>query len=268
MAENVISIVAKLAECLAECLVKPVIREGKYFLCVNKVIRDLENEREDLISERDNLLCRVKQAKERTEIIEKPVEKWLDEVKSLLEEVEALKQRMRTNTRCFQRDFPTWRRYRLSKQMVKKAQAMERLKGKSNIQPFSHLAPLPGIQYQYSSENFTCFQSTKVAYNQLLELLRDDCIHMIGVYGMGGCGKTTLATEVGKKAEESNMFDKVILITVSQTPNVRKIQGKMAALLNLKLSEEDEDERAQRLWLSLKEKKTNSCHSRRFVEKV
>jgi predicted ribonuclease YlaK len=212
MADIVISIFAKVAECLVE----PVIREGKYFLCVNKVIKDLESKREGLISERDNLLCRVEQAKERTEIIEKPVEKWLDDVKSLLEQVEALEKRMRANTRCFKGDFPTWRRYRLSKQMVKKVEAMENLKGTSNIQQFSHKAALPGIEY-LSSENFIYFQSTKEAYNQLLEFLRDDCIHMIGVYGMGGCGKTTLVTEAGKKAEESNMFDKVLNHSVSNT---------------------------------------------------
>jgi len=250
MADIVISIVAKVAEYLVE----PVFREGKYLLCVNKVIKGLENERKELIFERDNLLDRVQRAKERTEIIEKPVERWLDDVKSLLEEVEALEKRMGANTRCFQGDFPTWRRYRLSKQMVKKVQAMENLKDKSNIDPFSHKAPLPGIEYE-PSENFIYFQSTKVAYTQLMELLLDDCIHMIGVYGMGGCGKTTLVTEVGKKAEESNMFDKVILITVSQTPNVKDIQGKMAGMLNLPLNEEDEVERAKRLWLSLKQKK-------------
>jgi len=51
------------------------------------------------------------------------------------------------------------------------------------------------------------------------------------------------------------MFDKVISITVSQTQNIRDIQGKMADMLNLKLKEESEERRAQRLWLSLKENK-------------
>lgn len=69
---------------------------------------------------------------------------------------------------------------------------------------------------------------------------------MIGVYGMGGCGE---------KAQESNMFDKVISITASQTQNIRDIQGKMADMLNLKLNEESKEGRAQRLWLSLTENK-------------
>ncbi|XP_027342676.1 probable disease resistance protein At4g27220 isoform X2 [Abrus precatorius] len=250
MADIVLSIVAKVAEYLVE----PVIHEGKYFFCVSRVIKDLQNEKEELKSERDSLQDRVEQAKERTDLIEKPVEEWLNNVKKLLDEVEDLEQRMSTTDNCFQGRCPTWKRYCLCKKIVKKIEAMGKFKGKSNIHPFSRRSPLPGIQYE-SSENFTYFESTKVAYNQLLEAVQDDCINMIGVYGMGGSGKTTLVTEVGNKAEELNLFDKVISITVSQTPNIKNIQGKMADMLNLKLDEETEDGRAQRIWLTLREKR-------------
>lgn len=37
------------------------------------------------------------------------------------------------------------------------------------------------------------------------------------------------------------LFDKTILITVSQTPNIRDIQGKIADVLNLKLEEESKE---------------------------
>lgn len=250
MADVAISIVATVVE----RLVGPAIREGKCVLCVNKFIGDLENEKKELVFERDNLLVRVEQAKHRTEEIEIPVGKWIDDVNNLLEEVDDLEQRMRENTSCFQGRCPTWKRYRLCKQMVKKIEAIRKFKGTSNIKPFSHRAPLPGIKLQ-SSEDFTYFESTKVASSQLLEALRDEDIYMIGVYGMGGTGKTALVTEVGKKVEASNVFDKTILITVSQTPNIRDIQGKIADVLNMKLEEESDEGRAQRLWLSLKEKK-------------
>ncbi|CAJ2645387.1 unnamed protein product [Trifolium pratense] len=250
MADVAISIVASLVE----RLLGPAIREGKCFLCVNKFIGDLENEKKELVIERDNLLDRVEQAKHRTEEIEKPVEMWLNDVKNLLEQVEDLEQMMRENTSCFQGQCPTWKRYRLCKQIVKKIELIGKFKGKSNIQPFSHRAPLPGIQYP-SSENFIYFESTKVANSELLEALQDDDIYMIGVYGMGGTGKTTLVTEVAKKVEASKIFDKAILVTVSQTPNIRDIQGRVADVLNLKLEEESDEGRAQRLWLNLKEKK-------------
>ncbi|CAL5202236.1 unnamed protein product [Lathyrus oleraceus] len=248
------NIVITIASNVGKYLAGPVIREIQYLLCVNNVIDLLENEREGLSSERHNLQTRVAQAKERTEVIEKPVEKWLNDVENLLKEAEALVQRTETDLNCFQGWFPTCNRYLLCKEMVKKIEAMEKFKGKSNnINPFSHLAPLPGIQYQ-SSEDFIYFESTKMAYSQIWEALEDDRISIIGVHGEGGSGKTALVTEVGKKAEELDMFDKVISIRVSQTPNIRGIQGKFADMLNVRLGEESEEGRAQRLWLCLKEK--------------
>ncbi|PNX90537.1 CC-NBS-LRR resistance protein, partial [Trifolium pratense] len=50
------------------------------------------------------------------------------------------------------------------------------------------------------------------------------------------------------------MFDKVILITVTQTPNIRAIQGEIADMLKLKLEKHSENGRAQELWLCLNSK--------------
>ncbi|KAI4332232.1 hypothetical protein L6164_017156 [Bauhinia variegata] len=99
--------------------------------------------------------------------------------------------------------------------------------------------------------NNGCFQ----AYAQILEALQDDGLCRIALFGLGGSGKTTLATEVGKKAKESNLFDMVIAVTVSQIPNVRNIQGQIADMLNFKLEEEIEKGSAQRLHMRLKEEK-------------
>jgi predicted ribonuclease YlaK len=139
--------------------------------------------------------------------------------------------------------------------MVEKIVAMQKLKGKSNdIQPFSHRAPLPGIRYQ-SSEDFIYFVSRQKAYDELIETLNDDSIHMIGLYGESGSGKTTLVIEVGNKIDKLNMFDQVISITVSPTSNIRDIQGEIAEMLNLPLSRDSERGRAQCIWECLKKKR-------------
>ncbi|KAJ4723679.1 putative Disease resistance protein family [Melia azedarach] len=75
---------------------------------------------------------------------------------------------------------------------------------------------------------------------------------MVGIYGMGGVGKTTLAKEVGKEVKQSNIFNTVVLATVSQTPNFKTIQGQIADSLSLRLEEESEDGRAKRLSIRLK----------------
>ncbi|KAI4332230.1 hypothetical protein L6164_017154 [Bauhinia variegata] len=250
MAEVGISIAAKVAE----YLVQPIIRQGQYLFCENKILKNLEDKKKELMSTRDIVLKRVEEARRKTERIEDVVHKWLTEVQTLLEEVEKLEQQVKANNSCFQGRCPTWRRYHLCKEMVVKKNMMINFDNESNFKTFARLATLPGIEYS-SSEGFTFFESTKLAYAQLWEALQDDGVYRTVLFGLGGSGKTTLVTEVGKKAKESNLFDRVVAVTVSQTLNVRNIQDQMADMLNFKLEEKSPEGRAQRLHLRLKEEK-------------
>ncbi|XP_054797617.1 probable disease resistance protein At4g27220 [Prosopis cineraria] len=101
-----------------------------------------------------------------------------------------------------------------------------------------------GMDY-FPSEGFVCFESRQVAYDRLIEAIKDEQVHMVGLYGMGGCGK-----KVGKEAVQ--FFDKVIFVVVSNTIDVRKIQSEIASQLdNMKLEEEGGLGRARRLSMRL-----------------
>ncbi|XP_054819895.1 disease resistance protein At4g27190-like [Prosopis cineraria] len=118
----------------------------------------------------------------------------------------------------------------------------------SKFDIFSRLASLP--TNITSSTNIMLFESTQLALNQLLEVMKDDDCHIICSYGMGGCGKTTFAREVGKRAKELELFDKVVFTVLSQALIVRKVQGEIADVLGLSpLLEESEAGRAKRLSL-------------------
>lgn len=128
--------------------------------------------------------------------------------------------------------------------MEKKTEAMMQLNKKCQFEPFSFPAPIPDIEH-FSSGNFEYFKSTRMAADQLLEALQDDSSYIIGLYGMGGSGKTTLAKEVGKKAKELTLFDHVVITTVSQSPNFMEIQDVIADLLGLKLDEKSGPRKAR-----------------------
>ncbi|KAA8538887.1 hypothetical protein F0562_025579 [Nyssa sinensis] len=100
------------------------------------------------------------------------------------------------------------------------------------------------------------FQSRKSTFNLIMEALKDDKVRVIGVSGMGGIGKTTLVKQVAKQADEDKIFDKIVMAVVSQTPNVRKIQGEIADMVGLELKEESESGRARCLSERLKQEKT------------
>ncbi|KHN41000.1 Putative disease resistance protein [Glycine soja] len=105
---------------------------------------------------------------------------------------------------------------------------MTQLNHNSKFEPFSSKTELPGLKY-HSFKDFVLFKSTESACNEILKaLIKDKSFHMIGHHGMGGSGKTTLVKEVGKKVEELKLFEKVVMATVSQTPNIRSIQEQIA----------------------------------------
>ncbi|KHG13370.1 hypothetical protein F383_20340 [Gossypium arboreum] len=75
---------------------------------------------------------------------------------------------------------------------------------------------------------------------------------MIGLWGMGGVGKTTLAREVGSQAQKLNLFEKVVITVVSQKPNFERIQDQIAQYIGFDMKNKQGRRSEQELWLRLK----------------
>jgi disease resistance protein RPS2 len=87
-------------------------------------------------------------------------------------------------------------------------------------------------------------------------LLMDDEVSIIGIYGMGGVGKTTILKHIHNELlQRPEICDHVWWVTVSQDFSINKLQNLIATQLHLDLSREDDDlHRAAKLSEELKRK--------------
>ena len=111
-------------------------------------------------------------------------------------------------------------------------------------------------------KRYECFWSRDSTLNDIMDALRDDKTKMIGVYGMGGLGKTMLVKQVAQQAKQQNLFTTYIFIDVSWTRDLKKdeegitnIQQKIADMLGFQFKGKDESTRAYELKQRLQKKK-------------
>uniref|UniRef100_A0A6N2MS66 BED-type domain-containing protein n=1 Tax=Salix viminalis TaxID=40686 RepID=A0A6N2MS66_SALVM len=83
----------------------------------------------------------------------------------------------------------------------------------------------------------------------ILSWLMNDDVLNVGIYGIGGVGKTSLVTLIHNQLlERPSSFNYVFWVTVTQDFNITKLQYLIAKAINLDLSnEEDEEKRAAKL---------------------
>uniref|UniRef100_A0A2C9WIT6 AAA+ ATPase domain-containing protein n=1 Tax=Manihot esculenta TaxID=3983 RepID=A0A2C9WIT6_MANES len=129
--------------------------------------------------------------------------------------------------------------------------AIRDLASEDDHDPISFRPPLQQIVAPsvYAREGLN---SRELFLEKVMDALLDPDLTMIGLYGLGGVGKTTLAKQVHRKALEEKLFDVVAIVAVGQTPELRRIQSEVGDILGLKFEGEEIPGRANRLYERLK----------------
>ena len=252
MVDFVISIAAKVAE----YLVAPVGRQLGYLFHYNSNMAELRDQVENLEEARGRLQRSVDAAERQGRGIEDGVQKWLTRANSISREAqEFIEDEKKAKKSCFKGLCPNLiSRHQLSRQAKKKAQDVEKIHGKGKFQTVSHWLPLPGAG-SAPLQDYEAFESRASTLDKVMAALRDDKIKRIGVWGLGGVGKTTLVKQVAKLAEDDKLFDKVVMVAVSREQNLENIQAEIADSLGLNIEEKSKSGRANRLIEILKKKK-------------
>ncbi|KAJ6359843.1 hypothetical protein OIU77_003950 [Salix suchowensis] len=227
------------------------------FYCKSN-LRHLKEEVEKLRNERERLQRLVDEERRKGKVIEDDVAKWILEVDGITEMVERELAQYEDGVKkkCFMGLCPNFKtRYRFGKKAEQKlATVRAKLKKQRSFGSISYHVVPSGVEGM-SGKGYQAMQSRIPVFNEIMNALKAADVNIVGVYGMGGVGKTTLVKEVSKQAIEDKLFDKMVIASVARNPDIMKIQGQIADQLGLTFNEESEWGRAGRLRERLKQEK-------------
>ena len=220
-----------------------VARQMGYLIHFKRNVDKLRNEVVDLEDDRKSVEREVEAARNNVEEIEDKVLTWLKRVETVTEEAqEFFKEEGQAKLKCFNEHCLNLKAcYQLGKRAHEMGLAVMEIKDKkSTFQTVGYRVPIQGGT-TISIKDYEDFKSRKSTLNGIMKALKDDNIRAIGIYGMGGVGKTMLVGKVATQAIKDKLFERIVTVVVSQTPNLKKIQEDVAKELELKLKDEDTD---------------------------
>ncbi|KAH9686633.1 Disease resistance protein [Citrus sinensis] len=254
MVESIVTVVLEFLKCLAP----PTERRFGYLRNYKANGENLKAEIDKLKDERRSIQHRVSEAERKGEKIEEKVEKWLVRANNTIEQsAKFIDDEETTNKRCLMGLCPNLKtRYQLSKEAETKVKAIVELKEEAGkFDDRISYRTIPEDIWLKSHKGYETFESRLSTLKAIQNALIDVDVGIIGVYGMGGIGKTTLVKEFARRAIEDKLYDMVAFSEVTQSPDIKKVQEDIAETLGLQLSEEAESRRASRLYERLTNEK-------------
>lgn len=244
---------SSMTSTVVEQLIVPIRRSVTRVFNYSRNVKGLKTHLEELSDAKTRVLHSVDEARNRSEDIEDDVGKWLASVNVITEEANRVfGDEDKANKRCFMGLFPNvTTRYKVSTKIESIAEEAVKISVRGKFDRVSYRPSRRGIEDR-SHKHYEAFESRGPVLDEILEALKDDDVDLVGVYGMPGVGKTTLVKKVAGQVKAGKIFDVVVLAVVSQTPNLRKIQGEIADGLGLKLDAETDSGRAHFLYERLK----------------
>ncbi|KAI4334776.1 hypothetical protein L6164_013486 [Bauhinia variegata] len=254
MEKIVISIAAKIVE----YTVAPIGQQVGYLLSYKSHFKNLIDQIEALGEKRESIKEIIEAERRNGKLIQDDVQNWVNGVDEIIEAVMKLFEDPRLRNVSFSHwSFPNlWWRHQLSRKANKMAKCFAHFQEKGKFERVGYLPALDGVSHITETRGIQNFESRISIIKDIRMALTDPKLNKIGVYGLGGVGKTTLVKQVAAAAKVEKLFDEAVMAFVTQTPNIKRIQGEIADLLGLKFNEETVVGRAFRLRERIKREKS------------
>ncbi|KAF8409337.1 hypothetical protein HHK36_005412 [Tetracentron sinense] len=251
--------IAAICVSVANCLVQPIAEQFNYLKNPKKKYLKLRSKLEELSARQDDVKTELHRARQQEgQEPKEEVQLWLKNVQKVTNDVHKIENAVNVENRCLGGLFANYSsRMKVGKRienMIKEVIELQE-KGQFAGLPLAKLMPERGMTLPSTTLKGKTTAETNL--ETIWACLMHDEIGRIGVYGMGGVGKTTIMTHINNRLlKETDRFDTVIWVTVSQSLSVERLQNDIAEAVKLVLSnKEGEMRRAAELLEMLSRKK-------------
>ncbi|CAH8389729.1 unnamed protein product [Eruca vesicaria subsp. sativa] len=223
-------------------------------------IATLEGTVRQLEARGDDLLKRIKVEEDKGLRRFSEVEEWLSEVRITVREAHNLlsqrydeRDKLCCGKYCSKRCISS---YNYSNKIAKKVIQVEKLISRGVFDEVAQRGSIPKVEERIFHQKIV---GQEAIVESTWKILEEGGVGLLGVYGMGGVGKTTFLSQINNKfLTENNDFDVVIWVVVSRNPTVKRIQediGKRLELYEECWEKKTENEIASVIKRSLENKK-------------
>ncbi|KAI5397454.1 uncharacterized protein LOC127092588 [Lathyrus oleraceus] len=251
-------IVAAVVGKITEYTVAPIVRQASYLICYEGNFKTLADDVKDLDAARERMMVLVEEERRNGKTNFQGVDNWIENVNEVIEKATQLQNDpRRANVSCSAWPFHNLiSRHQLSRKATKIAKDAVQVQGKGVFDRLGFRSILDGVASSSGTRGDEKYETRESLKQEIMNALVDLNSGNIGVYGLGGVGKTTLLVGISQMAKEKKLFNEVVTTHVSINPDLKTIQGEIADLLGLRFDEETILGRAHRLRQRIKMEKS------------
>ncbi|XP_039120388.1 putative disease resistance protein At4g10780 [Dioscorea cayenensis subsp. rotundata] len=218
---------------LCSCMQSPVVRQDmSHVFSTKEKIDDLKNAMEQLLAKRNDIQRELDDPQNKGKLLRDELQLWLRNVGEKENKVERLLDEYhKSNCVAGSCSLNCFSRYKISIDANKLKEEINQLTTKQPEIKFTDIPPPKPVPESYRTVGKKISSNLDMARSYLA----DEAVGMIGIWGMGGVGKTTLLKKINKSLlDDANMgFNHVLFIEASKDIQLEELRKQITESLQL-----------------------------------